>query len=173
MEGGQALPFEPVALGDLVQEVAQDAAFEAQARKCDVRCTIAHDCTVAGNDMLLRSAVENVVRNAVRYTAEKTEVEVRVAVRDGPPAEAVIRVSDRGPGVPEEALSKLFEPFYRLDDARGRSSGGVGLGLSIAERAVRLHGGSVQARNREGGGLVVEIRLPLNQQPASPELVPA
>jgi two-component system sensor histidine kinase CpxA len=173
MEGGQALPFEPIALGNLVQEVAEDAAFEAQARKCDVRCIVERDCSVAGNDMLLRSAVENVVRNAVRYTAEKTEVEVRVTPEDGPSAQAIIRVSDRGPGVPEEALSKLFQPFYRLDDARGRASGGVGLGLSIAERAVRLHGGSAQARNREGGGLVVEIRLPLNQQLTPPELVPA
>jgi two-component system sensor histidine kinase CpxA len=138
-----------------------------------VRCEATADCTVAGNDLLLRSAVENVVRNAVRYTAEDTEVEVQLVSDQGPPAEAVIRVSDRGPGVPEAALSKMFEPFYRLDDARGRESGGVGLGLSIAERAVRLHGGNVTARNREGGGLVVEIRLPLNQQTAAPELVPA
>lgn len=173
MEGGQALPFVPVALSDLVQDVAQDAAFEAQARKCGVRCEATADCTVAGNDLLLRSAVENVVRNAVRYTAENTEVEVQLVSEQGPPAEAVIRVSDRGPGVPEAALGKMFEPFYRLDDARGRESGGVGLGLSIAERAVRLHGGRVFASNREGGGLVVEIRLPLNQQPTAPELVPA
>lgn len=128
---------------------------------------------MAGNDMLLRSAVENVVRNAVRYTAENTAVEVQLAVEERPKTEAVIRVSDRGPGVPEEALEKLFQPFYRLDDARGRQSGGAGLGLSIAERAVRLHGGSVKASNREGGGLVVEIRLPLNQQAAAKELVPA
>jgi two-component system sensor histidine kinase CpxA len=173
LEGGQALPFEPVALSELVQDVAQDADFEAQARKCDVRCQVLQECTVAGNDMLLRSAVENVVRNAVRYTAENTAVEVQLAVEEQPKAEAVIRVSDRGPGVPEEALGKLFQPFYRLDDARGRQSGGVGLGLSIAERAVRLHGGSVTASNREGGGLVVEIRVPLNQQPAAKELVPA
>jgi two-component system sensor histidine kinase CpxA len=173
LEGGQALPFEPITLSELVQEVAQDADFEAQARKCDVRCQVMQECTVAGNDMLLRSAVENVVRNAVRYTAENTAVEVQLAVEERPKAEAVIRVSDRGPGVPEEALGKLFQPFYRLDDARGRQSGGVGLGLSIAERAVRLHGGSVKASNREGGGLVVEIRLPLNQQPAAKELVPA
>lgn len=172
MEGGQSLAFVPVALSDLVQDVAQDADFEAQARKCDVHCEVVPECTVAGNDLLLRSAVENVVRNAVRYTAESTAVEVQLLVEDGPPT-AVIRVSDRGPGVPEEALEKLFQPFYRLDDARGRESGGVGLGLSIAERAVRLHGGSVTARNREGGGLVVEIRLPHNQQPATRELVPA
>jgi len=73
----------------------------------------------------------------------------------------VLRVSDSGPGVPGDALEKLFQPFYRLDDARGRQTGGVGLGLAITERAVRFHGGKVSAFNRPGGGLTVEIRLPL------------
>jgi signal transduction histidine kinase len=72
-----------------------------------------------------------------------------------------VRVTDHGPGVPEESLGKLFRPFYRLDDARGRETGGVGLGLAITERAVRLHGGSVRAMNRTEGGLMVEIRLPM------------
>jgi two-component system sensor histidine kinase CpxA len=75
--------------------------------------------------------------------------------------EAVLRVTDAGPGVPEEALDKLFQPFYRIDDARGRGTGGVGLGLSITERAVKLHGGTVRAANRPQGGLMVEIRLPM------------
>jgi two-component system sensor histidine kinase CpxA len=73
----------------------------------------------------------------------------------------VIRVADSGPGVPEDALDKLFRPFYRIDDARGRQTGGVGLGLAITERAVRLHGGTVRASNRPEGGLQIEIRLPL------------
>jgi two-component system sensor histidine kinase CpxA len=73
----------------------------------------------------------------------------------------VVRVTDHGQGVPQEALDKLFRPFYRLDDARGRQTGGVGLGLAITERAVRLHGGTVRAANRPQGGLMVEIRLPL------------
>ena len=72
-----------------------------------------------------------------------------------------MRVSDAGPGVPSDALEKLFEPFYRLDEARGRQTGGVGLGLAITERAVRFHGGKVAAFNRQPSGLVVEIRLPL------------
>jgi two-component system sensor histidine kinase CpxA len=76
-------------------------------------------------------------------------------------AEAVLRVSDAGPGAPADSLAKLFEPFYRLDDARGRQTGGVGLGLAITERAVRFHGGKVSAFNRQPNGLVVEIRLPL------------
>ena len=73
----------------------------------------------------------------------------------------MIRVVDSGPGVPEDALDKLFRPFYRIDDARGRQTGGAGLGLAITERAVRLHGGSVKASNRPQGGLQIEIRLPL------------
>ena len=76
-------------------------------------------------------------------------------------SEAVVRVSDHGPGVPKESLDKLFRPFYRLDNARGRETGGVGLGLAITERAVRLHGGSVRATNNPEGGLTVEIRLPV------------
>jgi two-component system sensor histidine kinase CpxA len=117
---------------------------------------------VFGSASLLHSAIENVIRNATRHTREGTDVEVQVAQEspNGKP-EAVVRVTDRGPGVPQEALEKLFRPFYRLDDARGRQTGGVGLGLAITERAVRLHGGTVRAANRPEGGLVVEIRLPL------------
>ena len=74
--------------------------------------------------------------------------------------EIIVRVMDSGPGVPDEALQKIFEPFYRLDDARNRQTGGAGLGLSIAERAIRLHGGQLTASNRKEGGLEVEIRIP-------------
>ena len=74
---------------------------------------------------------------------------------------------DSGPGVPEDALDKLFRPFYRIDDARGRQTGGVGLGLAITDRAVRLHGGTIRVSNRPQGGLMVEIRLPLSSVEAS------
>jgi two-component system sensor histidine kinase CpxA len=110
---------------------------------------------------LLRSAVENVVRNATRYTAEGTTVEVRLERQQSANGEeVVVRVLDSGPGVPDEALQKIFEPFYRLDDARNRQTGGAGLGLSIADRAIRLHGGQLRASNRKEGGLQVEIRIP-------------
>jgi two-component system sensor histidine kinase CpxA len=110
---------------------------------------------------LLRSAVENVVRNATRYTDEGTAVEVRLERQQAASGEEiVVRVLDSGPGVPNDALQKIFEPFYRLDDARNRQTGGAGLGLSIADRAVRLHGGQLRASNRKGGGLEVEIRIP-------------
>jgi two-component system sensor histidine kinase CpxA len=162
MEGGdQAAQTFPVLVGELVCDIAKDATFEAQGRKCRVKCEISQDAVVMGNPALLHSAVENVVRNATRYTGENSDVEIQVERREtGNGAEAIVRIADRGPGVPEASLEKLFRPFYRLDDARGRRTGGVGLGLSITERAIRLHGGSVRAANRAGGGLVVEIRLP-------------
>jgi two-component system sensor histidine kinase CpxA len=160
--GDEAMEKHAVRLGDLVTEIAADADFEAQARGCHVEVMIVDDCQVQGSPALLHSAIENVVRNAIRYTREGTSVEVRLErIQGSKAAEAVLRVSDSGPGVPHEALDKLFRPFYRIDDARGRQTGGVGLGLAITERAVRLHGGTVKAANRPQGGLMVEIRLPL------------
>jgi two-component system, OmpR family, sensor histidine kinase CpxA len=162
-DGEQRVPQTPVPLDEIVLNVAEDAEFEAQARHCHVHVQIPEgNWGVRGNASLLHSAVENVVRNAIRYTQERTTVEIELVSEDGAqePA-AVLRVSDSGPGVPEAALKKVFEPFYRLDDARGRQTGGVGLGLAITERAVRFHGGRVSAHNRAEGGLRVEIRLPL------------
>lgn len=162
-DGEQGVPQTPVPLGELVAGVAEDAEFEAQERHCHVNTEIPEgEWGVLGNDSLLHSAVENVVRNAIRYTQEGSSVEIQLTCeKRASSAEAVLRVSDSGPGVPEDALAKLFEPFYRLDDARGRLTGGVGLGLAITERAVRFHGGKVTAFNRAQGGLMVEIRLPL------------
>ncbi len=170
-DGEQRVPQTPVPLGELVTNVAEDAEFEAQERHCHVHTAIPEgDWGVRGNDSLLHSAVENVVRNAIRYTAEGSSVEIGLTCEEqSGGAEAVLRVSDAGPGVPEDSLAKLFEPFYRLDDARGRLTGGVGLGLAITERAVRFHGGKVSAFNRAEGGLMVEIRLPLISRLAGPK----
>ncbi len=146
-----------VQLDEMVKEVAEDAEFEAQERQCAVRVVGSVRCSTEGSPELLRSAVENVVRNAVRYTAAGTEVEITLAGRD---ARAEIAVRDHGPGVPEPELANLFLPFYRVAGARERETGGSGLGLAIADRAVRLHGGTVAAANAAGGGLVVRISLP-------------
>jgi two-component system sensor histidine kinase CpxA len=157
----------PVQLEDVLGEVARDAAFEAQARNCQVQMEILDELPVLGDPVLLRSAIENVVRNATRYTHAGTTVRIhaeRVSRANHP--EALIRVTDSGPGVPEDSLEKIFRPFYRIDDARVRSTGGVGLGLAITDQAVRLHGGSVAASNLHEGGLSVEIRLPLRSTPA-------
>jgi two-component system sensor histidine kinase CpxA len=162
-DGEQHVPFTPVALDEIVLSVADDAEFEAQARHCHVTSQIpAGDWNVRGEASLLHSAIENVVRNAIRYTRENTTVEIHLErAESAGRSEAVVKVTDCGSGVAAEALDKLFQPFYRLDDARNRQTGGVGLGLAITERAVRFHGGRVVASNRPQGGLMVEIRLPL------------
>jgi len=162
LEAGQALlDRTSLRLGELIQEIVKDADFEAQSRHCHVRYDLAREAEVTGSPSLLRSAIENVVRNAMRYTREGSDVDVSLEVETNSPETAVIRVSDHGPGVPEAALDKLFRPFFRVDDARGRQTGGSGLGLAITDRAVRLHGGTVSAANQPGGGLCVEIRLPI------------
>ena len=175
--GTDGLHKTQLSLRELVEQVAHDAEYETPGRGCRVTTSSASlaDTTagvsavgadeflVEADPDLLRSAVENVVRNATRYTAEGTTVEVRLerqAAGKGEAGEIVIRVLDSGPGVPDEALCKIFEPFYRLDDARNRQTGGAGLGLSIADRAIKLHGGQLRASNRPEGGLEVEIRIP-------------
>jgi two-component system sensor histidine kinase CpxA len=194
--GEESIEKVPVHLEQIINEIARDAAFEAQSRHCEVEATVVDDCVVVGSPSLLHSAIENVVRNAIRYTQPGTSVEVRLEQGVGLPSiglqgsqkmtlqnlgsqdtglkndgvgkpEAVVRVTDSGPGVPEDALDKLFLPFYRIDDARGRQTGGVGLGLAITDRAVRLHGGSIRVSNRPQGGLMVEIRLPLSSAEVS------
>jgi len=162
-DGEQRVASTPVLLDEVVLNVCEDAEFEAQARHCHVRSDIPEgNWGVRGEASLLHSAIENVVRNAIRYTREGTTVEIHLerSAHSGA-AEAVVSVADCGSGVPADALEKLFQPFYRLDDDRGRQTGGVGLGLAITERAVRFHGGRVAAFNRAEGGLGVEIPLPL------------
>jgi two-component system sensor histidine kinase CpxA len=144
----------------LVAEVVADAQLEAGPRNCRVALSCEGACLAAIDPDLVRSAVENIIRNAVRYTAPATTVDVHVAcVERADGHAAVVLVSDRGPGVPAEELSNIFRPFYRIANARDRQSGGVGLGLAIAERVARVHGGHIRAGNRPGGGLEVELTL--------------
>lgn len=161
LEGGSdGIRASAVELGALVAEIAKDADFEAQARSCRVHIDLQDKCEVTGDASLLRSAIENIVRNGIRYTREGSTVSIQLS-HEGSDAEAILQVTDSGPGVPAEALEKVFEPFYRIDDSRVRETGGVGLGLAITQRVARLHGGSVRAANRPEGGLLVEMRLPL------------
>jgi two-component system sensor histidine kinase CpxA len=159
--GAEAIRKTEFDLASLVGAITDDADFEARSRKRSVKLESPESCTIVGNEQLLRRAIENVIRNAVQYTAEGTEVEVKLECGDKT-SEAVITVRDHGTGVPENALAEIFRPFYRVDDARDREAGGVGLGLAIAERALRLHAGAVKAVNASDGGLVVTISLPLN-----------
>ena len=156
--GGPLEHAERIDLVDLVASVAADAHFEAQACGRAVAFTGEGDLVAEVRVELLHRAVENVVRNAVQHTAPGTTVEVS-ATRSPSGAELLVTVADRGPGVAEAELETIFEPFYR--GAQGQPGRGFGLGLAIARRAVAAHGGRVRATNRPGGGLVIEMSVPL------------
>lgn len=149
---------ESVDLAALLETIAEDAGFEAAQRARHVALRVDEAVTIDGDPELLHRAIENVVRNAVRHTDEGTTVELTLR-REG--ADAVVNVRDRGPGTSEDALGRIFDPFFRASEARDRASGGHGLGLAIARRAVELHGGGIGAVNAPEGGLLLIIRLPL------------
>jgi len=154
-----------VNLSELVSSVASDATFEAQEKGSRVDIVQTADLVVLGDPSLLRSAIENVLRNAVRFTEPGTVVEVSLqtssVIGD---SEAIVIIRDHGAGVPENELTNIFKPFYRVADSRSRDTGGAGLGLAITERIVRLHGGSISAMNDPDGGLRVEMIFPRTLQ---------
>ena len=152
-----SLGHTPLRLDELVRQLVEDSSIEAAAHGCELKYEKREPVTVAGDPELLRRAVENVIRNAIRHAPRKTAVEVSLARDDG---KAVVGVRDQGSGVPEEALPRLFDAFYRVEGDRDRASGGIGLGLSIARRAMELHKGSIRARNARPG-LEVEMELPV------------
>lgn len=165
LESGQLKPAtDPLSLNQVIGEAIEDARFEASQSNVE----IVYDenwseLTMVGEANMLRSAFENVLRNAIFYSGEAGRVELSVALGNGL---ARISVRDNGPGVPEAALPKLFTAFYRVDDARGTATGGSGLGLSIVSGAVKFHGGSVYARNLQTYGLEIVIELPIAPTPA-------
>jgi two-component system sensor histidine kinase CpxA len=152
-----AAAFEELWLDELLADVIEDCRVEADARGCGLALQSTRRVEIGGDRELLRRAVENVIRNSIRYAPRDSTVEVELT---GSADTARIAVRDYGPGVPDEALPKLFQPFFRVDDARESSTGGVGLGLTIAMRAVGLHHGTISARNVQPG-LQVWIELPL------------
>jgi signal transduction histidine kinase len=162
------LVTENVQLDELVRMILDDVRIEADKREVVLRAAISK-VEIEGNPELLRRAIENIVRNAIRYSPEGAQVEVSLTREQN-----LIRVSvrDFGDGVPEESLASIFDPFYRVEKDRGRTSGGVGLGLAIAKRAVELHRGAMRASNVHPG-LEVSIDLPANTHKgvaAEPEL---
>jgi two-component system OmpR family sensor kinase len=156
---GTDMPFErePFDIDEMIDEVVRDAAFEGTAKGCTVQTIGAAHAVVNGNRELLRSAIENVLRNAVRYSPQGAPVEV--AVERGA-AGITISVRDRGPGVPTGELERIFEPFYRVAESRDRDSGGEGIGLAITSQVMKAHGGAARADNRAGGGFEVQLKLP-------------
>jgi two-component system sensor histidine kinase CpxA len=155
-----------VNLSRLLQEIAADGDFEARGNNRKVEFLENHLCMIQGNEELLRQAIENIVRNAIRYTLDTTCVEIRLEkiVKEAVPY-AKISVRDYGTGVPDADLTHIFNPFFRVSSSRNRKTGGAGLGLSIAERAIDLHHGTLKAFNAvDGGGLIVVIYLPLGSE---------
>lgn len=162
------VPMMTVDLPELLSQIVRNAEFESQEPKGRIRLTATGPCIVRGSAELLHSAIENIVRNAIRYTENGTSVEVCLACENlssGASARLVVR--DYGPGVPESELKNIFQPFYRVTNARDRQSGGTGLGLAIADRVVRIHGGTIRAENAAPHGLSIEIVLPLSSVPKS------
>jgi two-component system sensor histidine kinase CpxA len=151
--------FVDVDLVELLGQVVDNARFEHPDRAIGYE---AGDVpTIQGNGSELASAVENVLRNALLHAGPKAEVKVDLA-RAGD--DIVITVADNGPGVPEDQLAYLFEPFYRVDPSRDHKMTGYGLGLAIASSVIQRHGGSIVARNRPEGGLSVTFRLPVEHR---------
>lgn len=134
--------------------IVEDAQFEAQMKGCRVSLEAGAPFVAQVNGELLYRCFENVIRNAVRYSPAGTTVQVSAEI-DGD--SLTVHISDQGPGVEAPRLQSIFQPFER---GLGDASVGFGLGLAIASRAVEMHGGSILARNRQGGGLSVDIRLP-------------
>ncbi len=164
--GEQRVAKEDVDLATLLTAIAEDADFEATAQGRSVRCMVAGPVALRGDPVLLGSAFENIIRNGVLHTAEGTAVEVDLGAADVDGSTVVVTIRDHGPGVPRATLERLFDPFFRVDDDRDRATGGYGLGLAIAQEAVRLHGGEIWAENADDGGLRVSVRLPVS--PISP-----
>jgi two-component system sensor histidine kinase CpxA len=149
--------LEELRLDSFVQELADDCKVEAQARGCQLRLNLQRIPILHADRELLRRAVENVLRNGIRHAPEGSTIDVSVAQREGI---ASVAIRDHGTGVPEDMLPEIFKPFVRVGEDRSRDSGGVGLGLSIAQRAVALHDGRIWAENSRPG-LRVCVELPV------------
>ena len=150
-----------VRAAEIMEEVIRDCALEAESHGCRIAVTGRLTGEVEGNRELLRRAVENVLRNGIRYSPQFSTIDVSVSESTHT---ATITIRDYGPGVPEQALTQIFDPFFRVEEARDANGGGSGLGLSIAKQAVQLHHGAITAENASPG-LRVQITLPIRSAP--------
>lgn len=160
---------EVISVSEILNGMLPDMEFEASAKGCAITTSLVEECYVQGNRDLLHRAFENVIRNAIRYSPGGGTILIEQKVGE-PDYSVLVQVSDSGPGVPEEELSAILAPFYRVDRSRQSGSGGFGIGLAIADRTIQLHRGAIAIENRESGGLRVKIRMPLiestNLQPS-------
>ena len=158
----------PTSLRSLCDSIVEDANFEAAQADCRVTGR-RQDAVFLAYPQLLRRAIDNVLRNAIRYSPPASEIRLECSIHEER-QQVVIEVLDSGPGVPESMLSDIFLPFFRTSPGRESESGGTGLGLAIANEAARLHEGSIVAHNRQGGGLSVTIFLPFRKPASEPEI---
>ena len=161
LDAGAAYPMDDyIDIGQLLEEIIKDCDYEAVLHNKRVNFVYEQSWTINANAELFRRALENVVRNAIYYTDANSSVEVNLSASQYEAGNALIRICDQGPGVSEDKLESLFEPFVRLSSARDRDSGGYGLGLAIAKRSIAFHNGSIKAMNRKPKGLCIDIILP-------------
>ncbi|KTD20793.1 sensor histidine kinase CpxA [Legionella lansingensis] len=150
-----------VDLPSLLEQIITDANFELRTSKPGVFLREAQTCQLFLDERLIHRAIENIIRNALHYSAPNPQVNVSLRFDDNH-SQVYIDIEDNGPGVPEQQLEKIFNPFYRVDTSREKKTGGYGLGLSIAQQAIKLHHGFICAMNRKEGGLLVRICLPIS-----------
>lgn len=142
-----------------IQQIVDDANFEFGTVKKRVIFTNTVECSLSIDERLLHRAIENILRNALHYSPPQETVIVSTAF-DNAKQNLIISICDHGPGIPEDQLDKIFNPFYRVDKSREKKTGGYGLGLAIAKQAITLHDGEIHLHNCKPQGLNVELILP-------------
>lgn len=152
---------EKIMLQTLLTEICNDAGFEGKSRSLTINLRAPEQVTITGIPQLIERAIENILRNALKYSPEISEILVELRQNED---KAYICITDKGPGIPESEMKKVFSPFYCLSEDRNPQKGGIGLGLAIAERAIKLHHGEITLTNHPSGGLVATIILPASLQ---------
>jgi signal transduction histidine kinase len=157
----EARKFEVVDLEQVVNDIVGEERLDAELQDCRLQVSGQLERELWGDPELLRRAIANVLRNAIRYSPSHSAVEVTLAETADT---SIVEVRDHGPGVSEELLSQIFKPFFRVEESRDTNSGGIGLGLSIAMRAVQVHQGTVTAENAKPG---LQVRIVLPRPPST------
>jgi len=163
LQGAEALPeMEPLAVDDLIDEALSRNHLAAEARSIELNRGASVGVQVKGDRSLLVTALSNLVSNAINYSPEKMPVSVSQKVVDG--GVVLIRVTDRGIGIAPDDQKRVFERFFRVDQARSRQTGGTGLGLAIVKHVVANHGGNIKLWSRPGTGSTFTIELPIYRE---------